>query len=41
MKEAEEVAVDSIVPADKFIWLAVTRSVGNVKNQGPEMIVAI
>ncbi|EAQ3421505.1 SOS response-associated peptidase, partial [Salmonella enterica] len=26
------------VQADKFIWHAVTRAVGNVKNQEPEMI---
>ena len=33
-KEAEEIAADGAVPADKFIWHAVTRAVGNVKNQG-------
>lgn len=33
-KEAEEIAV----PADKFIWHAVTRAVGNAKNLGPELI---
>lgn len=37
-KEAEEIAADGAVPADKFIWHAVTRVVGNVKNQGPELI---
>ncbi|EML4013035.1 SOS response-associated peptidase [Klebsiella pneumoniae] len=37
-KEAEEIAVDGAVPADKFIWHAVTRAVGNVKNQGAELI---
>lgn len=37
-KEAEEIAADGAVPADKFIWHAVTRAVGNVKNQGPELI---
>jgi len=26
------------VPADQFHWHAVTRAVGNVKNQGPELI---
>lgn len=33
-KEAEEIAVDVAVPADKFIWRAVSRAVGNVKYQG-------
>lgn len=37
-KEAEEIAVDGAIPADKFIWHAVTRAVGNVKNQGAELI---
>ena len=37
-KEAEEIATDGTVPADKFIWHAVTRAVGNVKNQGAELI---
>lgn len=37
-KEAEEIAVDGAVPADKFIWHAVTRAVGNVKNQEAELI---
>lgn len=36
--EVEEIAADGAVPADKFIWHAVTHSVGNVKNQGPELI---
>lgn len=40
-KEAEEIATDGAVAADKFIWHAVTRAVGNVKNQGPELIEAI
>ena len=37
-KEAAEIAADGSVSADKFIWHAVTRAVGNVKNQGPELI---
>ncbi|QMI04918.1 SOS response-associated peptidase family protein [Citrobacter sp. RHB25-C09] len=37
-KEAGEIAVDGAVPVNKFIWHAVTRAVGNVKNQGPELI---
>lgn len=40
-KEAEMIAADGAVPADKFIWHAVTRAVGNVKNQGPELIETI
>lgn len=39
--EAEEIAVDGAVPAGKFIWHAVTRAMGNVKNQEPELIEAI
>lgn len=37
-KEAEEIIADGAVPADEFIWHAVTRAVGNVKNQGAELI---
>lgn len=37
-KEAEEIVSDDIVPADKFIWHAVARAVGNVKSQGPELL---
>lgn len=37
-KEAAEIAADGSVPADKFIWHAVTRVVGNVKNQGTDLI---
>jgi hypothetical protein len=33
-KEAEEIVSDGSVPAEMFIWHAVTREVGNVKNQG-------
>lgn len=40
-KEAAEIAADGSVPADKFKWHAVTRAVGNVRNQGPELITAI
>ena len=40
-KETEEIVVDGYVPADKFIWHAVTRAVGNPKNQGPELIARI
>ncbi|MBT1868590.1 SOS response-associated peptidase [Enterobacter mori] len=37
-KEAEEIAADGAVPADKFIWHAASRAEGNVKNQTPELI---
>lgn len=37
-KEAEEIAADGSVPADKFIWHSVSRAAGNVKNQGAELI---
>ncbi|MBX4829464.1 hypothetical protein C2U59_05440 [Klebsiella pneumoniae] len=40
-KEAEEIAVDGAVSADHFTWHPVSRAVGNVKNQGPELIEAI
>lgn len=37
-KEAEEIAANGAVPADEFIWNAVTRTADKVKNQGPELI---
>lgn len=37
-KEAEGIAADSAVPAEKFIWHAATRPVRNSKNQGPTMV---
>ena len=37
-KEAEEIVSDGSVPAEMFIWHAVTREVGNVKNQGRKLI---
>jgi len=37
-QEAEEIAQTGAVPADVFHWHAVTKAVGNVKNQGPELI---
>ena len=37
-KEAEEIVGDGSVPADKFIWHAVSRTVGNVKKQGRYLI---
>jgi hypothetical protein len=36
-KEAEEIAADGAVPADKFIWHAVSRAGGNPKNQSAEL----
>ncbi|ENP7130880.1 MULTISPECIES: SOS response-associated peptidase [Raoultella] len=40
-KEATEIAADGSVSADHFTWHPVSRSVGNVKNQGAELIEAI
>ncbi|MBM1118896.1 SOS response-associated peptidase family protein, partial [Klebsiella grimontii] len=37
-KEAEEIISDGAVSADHFTWHPVSRAVGNVKNQGPELI---
>lgn len=37
-KEAEEIIADGAVPADRFTWHPVSRAVGNVKNQGAELI---
>ncbi|EFG1825989.1 TPA: SOS response-associated peptidase [Escherichia coli] len=37
-KEASEIATRSCVPANQFIWHPVSRAVGNVKNQGAELI---
>lgn len=37
-KEASELAADGSVSADNFIWHPVSRAVGKVKNQGPELI---
>ena len=37
-KEAEDITVDGAASVDQFIWHPVTRAVGNVKNQGPELI---
>lgn len=39
-KEAEEIISDGAV-ANHFTWHPVSRAVGNVKNQGPELIEAI
>ncbi|EAA4439394.1 SOS response-associated peptidase, partial [Salmonella enterica subsp. salamae] len=37
-KEVEEIITDGVVPTDKFTWHAVKCAVGNVKNQGEELI---
>ena len=39
--QAVEIAGDGAVSADHFTWHPVSRSVGNVKNQGSELIEAI
>lgn len=36
--QASVLANDASVPAEKFIWHLVTRAVGNVRNQGPELV---
>lgn len=36
-KEAEEIAADGAVPAEKYIWHAVTRAIGDVRNQGANL----
>ena len=40
-KESAEIAADGSVPADTFLWHAVTRAVGNVGNQKSELLAAI
>ena len=37
-KEAEEIIADGAASADHFTWHPVSRAVGNVKNQGPELM---
>ncbi|PLP29648.1 hypothetical protein CWM88_16820 [Klebsiella pneumoniae] len=37
-KEAEEIATDGAVSNNHLIWHTVSRTVGNVKNQGLELI---
>ncbi|MFE8563660.1 hypothetical protein ABLC89_25070, partial [Escherichia coli] len=37
-KEASEIATNGCVPANQFTWHPVSRAVGNVKNQGAELI---
>ncbi len=37
-KEASDIIIDGSVSADHFIWHPVSRAVGNVKNQAPELI---
>ncbi len=40
-KEAEEIAADGAVSAERFIWHAVSRAIGNVKNQGMHLVSTI
>ncbi|WP_113421641.1 SOS response-associated peptidase [Escherichia coli] len=37
-KESSEIAASGCVPANQFTWHPVSRAVGNVKNQGAELI---
>ncbi len=37
-KEASEIATNGCVPANQFTWHPVSRAVGNIKNQGAELI---
>jgi len=37
-QEAHEIAAAGAVPADAFTWHPVTRAVGNIRNQGAELI---
>jgi hypothetical protein len=37
-EEAQEIAADGFAPAEKFIRHAIIRAVGNVKNQGGNLI---
>lgn len=36
---AEEIARECCLPTEEFEWFAVDREVGNVRNQGPELII--
>lgn len=38
---AARIVAEGTLSADKFVWHAVTRALGNPKNQGPELILAI
>ena len=40
-KEAEEIAADGSVSADHFTWHPVSRAIGNVMNQGAELLKSI
>lgn len=39
--QASELAHDAAVPAEEFTWHAVTKAVGNVKNQSKDLIINI
>jgi putative SOS response-associated peptidase YedK len=38
---AEEIARECCLPTEEFEWFAVDRAVGNVRNQGPDLILPI
>jgi len=40
-RRAEEIATEYCRPVDDFEWFAVDRAVGNVRNQGPQLILPI
>ncbi len=40
-RRAEEIAMECCRPVDDFEWFAVDRAVGNVRNQGPQLILPI
>lgn len=40
-QEAEEIVANGAVPAENFIWHAVSRAVGNVKNQGAHLVSSV
>ena len=40
-KRAEEIAKECCRPVDDFEWYSVSRAVGNVRNQGPELILPV
>lgn len=40
-QEAEEIVVNGAVPAENFIWHAVSRAVGDVKNQGAHLVSSV
>jgi len=41
LERAEEIVGDLALPVEAFEWFAVDRAVGNVRNEGPELIAPI